>query len=209
MTNKDYTAIKVVVDRSGSMEMIKSDAEGGLKAFIAGQIDVPGKATVSLTQFDTVHDDVYKSVDVRDAPNYVLEPRNGTALNDAIGRSILSFGKELADMAEKNRPANVIFVIITDGFENSSREFSASQVKKMVEHQQEKYGWNFLFLAANQDAVLTGMTYGFGANSSMTFNPNANSVAGTARIMGDYATATRSGLVYQISEDDRDAATQS
>src|SRR5674476_592182 len=129
MTNKDYTAIKVVVDRSGSMFSIKDDAEGALAEFIKGQTALPGRATISISQFDTEYDVVYKSVDVDIAPKYTLSPRGGTALNDAVGRAITEFGQELSDLQERYRPGQVVFVVITDGWENSSMEYSRLDVK--------------------------------------------------------------------------------
>ena len=208
MTNADYTAIKVVMDRSGSMDYIRQDAEGALRSFIKEQVTVPGKATIALAQFDTVYEDVYASVDIKDAPDFKLKPRGGTALNDAIGRSVQEFGSELAAMPEDERPGNVIVVIITDGEENSSHEYSVKAVKALIERQQNEYNWNFIFLAANQDAVLTGSTYGFGINSSVTFNTNPDSLLGVSSVLNAYTTSTRSGIVYEISDDDRDATAQ-
>ena len=208
MTNPDFTAIKVVIDRSGSMAYIRTDAEGALAEFIKEQASVPGKATLALSQFDVVYEDVYASVDIKDAPEYVLKPRGGTALNDAIGKSIYDFGAELEAMPENDRPGNVIVVIITDGEENSSHEYSTQAVKALVETQKDKYNWNFLFLAANQDAVLTGATYGFGLNQSVTFNTNPDSLIGTSTLINSYVTTTRSGLIYQISDEDRAGTAQ-
>jgi len=208
MTNKDYTAIKVVMDRSGSMSFIRDDAEGALEEFIRGQIALPGRATISISQFDTEYDEVYKSVDVDVAPKYTLNPRGGTALNDAMGRAITEFGKELSDLQERYRPGQVIFVVITDGQENSSKEYSNVAVKALVERQQNEYGWTFIFLAANQDAVLTGQTYGFEANSSITFNTNADSLAGVSGLLNTYVGTTRSGGSYTVTEEDRAETTQ-
>ena len=208
MTNPDFTAIKVVVDRSGSMTYICDDAMGALSEFIKEQATVPGAATIALSQFDETYEDVYTSVDIKEAPQYVLRPRGATALNDAIGKSIYDFGIELESMPEHKRPGNVIVVIITDGQENASHEYSTAAVKALVETQKNKYNWNFLFLAANQDAVLTGATYGFGVNQSVTFNTNPDSLIGTSALINSYVTTTRSGLVYQISDEDRAGTAQ-
>lgn len=208
MTDATYTAIQVVIDRSGSMQTIKSDAEGALAAFLKEQTAVPGKATVRLSQFDTEYECIYPSMPVNDVPAYELHPRGGTALNDAIGRAITEFGTELTHMTEDQRPGVVIFVIITDGFENSSREFATSQVKRLVERQQKEWNWRFVFLAANQDAVLTGSTYGIQRGSALTFAASSAGVGATGQALGAYTTATRSGMTYDFSETDRAAATQ-
>jgi hypothetical protein len=202
---QDYTAIKVLVDRSGSMYSIKSDAEGALSAFVKEQALLPGTATLSLSQFDTIYDDVYKSTPLDDVPAYELKPRNGTALNDALGKSIQEFGEELAALSEDERPGTVIFVTITDGFENSSKEFNKAAVKKLVEQQTNEWNWNFVFLAANQDAVLTGADYGFDKGSSLTFNANAQSVSNVSDVLNVYAAATRSGLKRDFTDKERES----
>lgn len=208
MTDSNYTAIQIVMDRSGSMMAIQSDAEGSLRSFIKDQRDEPGKATIRLVQFDDQYDLVYPSTPIQDAPDYILTPRGSTALNDAIGRTINEFGTELAALPEDQRPGTVIFVIITDGMENSSREFSAAQVKTLVDRQRNEWNWKFVFLAANQDAVLTGQQYGFARGQSMTFNPTTDSMRAAGQSLSAYTTSTRSGLAYDFTEDDRKAATQ-
>lgn len=208
MTDSTYTAIQVVIDRSGSMYDIQSDAEGGLRSYIKDQRDEPGKATIRLVQFDDVYDVVYPSTDIQSAPDYTLSPRGSTALNDAIARTIIEFGDELAALPEDQRPGTVIFVIITDGMENSSKEFSTQAVKALVTAQQHQWNWNFVFLAANQDAVLTGSQYGFRKGQSMTFNPTAGSMRAAGQTLSAYTTSTRSGVTYDFTEDDRKAATQ-
>lgn len=148
----DLTDITLVIDRSGSMQAIRSDAEGGVNAFIAEQVQQPGEALLTLVQFDTEYEFVHRGVPVPQVPPYRLEPRGSTALLDAVGRAILDTGSRLAKMPEEDRPSLVIFVIVTDGQENSSTEFSKDKIKEMITHQQDKYSWHFTFLGANQDA---------------------------------------------------------
>src|SRR5208283_1990055 len=148
----DLTDITLVIDRSGSMEEIREDAEGGVNAFIREQAKQPGEALLTLVQFDTEYDFIHKGVPVKQVPAYELVPRGNTALLDAVGRAINETGERLAKMAESDRPGLVIFVITTDGQENSSKEFSKAQIKEMVERQQSQYKWQFTFLGANQDA---------------------------------------------------------
>ncbi len=163
----NLTDITLVVDRSGSMQERKKDAEGGVNAFIETQAKEPGDALLTLVQFDTEYDIVHSGTPIQDVPPYHLVPRGMTALLDAVGRSINETGERLARMDEAARPGLVIFVITTDGLENSSKEFKKDQIKEMIEHQQEKYGWHFTFLGANQDAFAEAGSLGIpGAGSA-------------------------------------------
>ena len=156
----DLTDITMVIDRSGSMQSIQSDAEGGINSFIEQQKQEPGEANVTLVQFDTDYEFVHSGVPIKRVPAFKLVPRGSTALLDAVGRAINETGARLAAMEEAQRPGLVVFVIVTDGEENSSREFTLDQIRKMVEHQQSAYKWQFTFLAANQDAFAAGGSMG-------------------------------------------------
>jgi hypothetical protein len=103
-------------------------------------------------QFDTEYDFVHQGLPIQEVPPFKLSPRGGTALLDAVGRAINETGARLAAMAELDRPKLVVFVIVTDGGENSSNEFTKAKVKEMVTHQTDVYKWHFLYLGANQDA---------------------------------------------------------
>ncbi|NNM05150.1 MAG: VWA domain-containing protein [Gemmatimonadetes bacterium] len=148
----NLTDITLVVDRSGSMQQRRGDAEGGVNAFIQQQAEEPGEAFLTLVQFDTEYEIIHRGVPIDAVPEYRLEPRGMTALLDAVGRAINETGIRLKKMKKADRPGLVIFVITTDGLENSSTEFKRTQIKEMIEHQQTKYGWHFTFLGANQDA---------------------------------------------------------
>jgi hypothetical protein len=148
----DLTDVTLVVDRSGSMEAIREDAEGGVNTFIAEQAKQPGECLISLVQFDTEYEFIHQGVSAGQCPRYKLVPRGSTALLDAVGRAINETGARLAAMPEAERPGLVVFVITTDGEENSSKEFTREQVNKMIAHQQQTYNWQFTFLAANAEA---------------------------------------------------------
>ncbi len=167
----DLTDITLVVDRSGSMQQICEDAEGGVNSFIAQQTNEPGEAVLTLVQFDTEYEFLHNGVPISQVPKYSLVPRGMTALLDAIGRAINETGERLSKMEEQDRPGLVIFVVVTDGLENSSQEFSKSDIKEMIERQQEKYSWHFTFLGANQDAFAEaghmGIQAGGAANYAM------------------------------------------
>lgn len=147
------TEIVFVVDRSGSMESVKADMIGSFAEFVRAQREVPGECKATLVQFDTVFEVVYAGLDLADVPALDLRPRGGTALLDAVGTAIQSTGNRLSRLPEHKRPSKVIVVVITDGYENSSHEFTHARVAEMVKHQQEKYSWDFVFLGAGLDSV--------------------------------------------------------
>lgn len=179
----DLTDVTLVVDRSGSMHSVREDAEGGVNTFIQEQAKQPGEALLSLVQFDTDYEFVHRAVPMRQVPVYRLVPRGMTALLDAVGRAINETGERLAKMAEADRPGLVIFVIVTDGEENSSKEFSKAQIKEMIERQQSQYNWHFTFLGANQDAFTEAG--GLGIDAAGVANYAANKIqaawAGTGK----------------------------
>lgn len=200
MTKQDYTALVFVVDRSGSMASIAKDMEGGISTLLKTQSELPGELTVDYIRFDTEIEHVYKA----EAPENVkvrIDARGGTALNDAIGFTINTVGNRFAGLAEEERPSQVIVAIVTDGYENASREFNRAKVKEMVQHQTDKYDWNFMYLGANQDAVLVADGFGIAKGSALTWNPN-NAFAASAT-MDSYVTSTRSGIAYNFTEADR------
>lgn len=156
----NFTDITVVMDRSGSMASCKDDAEGGLNEFIKQQKEAPDEAVFSLVQFDTEYEFVHRGVPIRQVPHCTLTPRGWTALLDAVGRAIVETGERLQRMAEADRPGLVVFVIITDGQENSSKEYTKRQIKEMIRHQQDVYKWQFTYLGANQNAFVEAQGMG-------------------------------------------------
>jgi hypothetical protein len=158
-----YTHISLVLDRSGSMQTMRDDAIGGFNAFLADQQAFPGEATFTFAQFNDSYELIYPFANLQEVEPLTREtfvPSGTTALLDAIGKCMNETGKHLAAMPESARPEKVIFTILTDGQENSSREFSLGQIKGMITHQQEVYNWVFIFLAANQDAFSSATRLG-------------------------------------------------
>jgi hypothetical protein len=178
---QDLSDITVVLDRSRSMESCKSKAEEGLNAFIGEQKKLSGDAVFSLVQFDTEYEFVHQGIPIKSVPHCKLEPRGSTALNDAVARAIQETGKRLGDMPESDRPGLVILVILTDGEENSSIEFAGTEgrkrIKEMIKHQQEKYGWQFTFLGANQDAFLAADSYGIARAATANYDAEEKTAA--------------------------------
>lgn len=168
--NGNLTDITLVVDRSGSMHSVREDAEGGINAFVEQQAAETGDALLTLLQFDTEYELVHNGVPVSQVPTYQLVPRGGTALLDAVGRGIVETGERLAALPESERPGLVVFVVMTDGHENSSREFTRDRIREMIRHQQEKYAWQFTFLGADQDAFAEGGGLGIKAGGIAGFS---------------------------------------
>jgi hypothetical protein len=206
VTDTDYTAIHLLVDRSGSMASIRSDAEGGIKTFIEDQRNVPGKCTLRLAQFDHEYQLVYGSTPIADVPNPTLHPRGNTALLDAWGRAMTEFGEELDALPEVRRPAHVVFVVVTDGHENASRDWNREKVLQKVTEQTEKYGWQFLYLAAGQDAVAEGAGYGLQASSTLDWAADSQGAAASYSAASASVTRTRGGGSGGFTAAERKAA---
>jgi len=186
MTDKNLTEIVAIIDRSGSMQNLSSDTIGGFNSFIESQKNTEGRALITRVQFDDEYQIDYQGVDVNEAPlldESSYTPRGTTALFDAVGRTVNTIGQRLAATPEHERPGQVIFVIITDGLENASKEFGSradggSKLRDMVNHQIEKYSWQFIYLGGGdlesqkkQGASLgirTSNVYGYSNNSGGT-----------------------------------------
>lgn len=201
--NKDFTALMLIVDSSGSMATIWEQTEKAVNGLLEEQKKFPGKLSIKMIEFN--HDVKSKKlIDSKEFDKWKLSPHGLTALHDAIGIGIDELGQELAGLTEEERPASVIVAIMTDGFENSSKEYTASRVKEMIDHQRKNYNWDFIFLGANQDAISTAQDYGIGHESALTFGANSKGVANTMAATSRYVTGTRSGLVESFSDEDRD-----
>ena len=166
------TEIVFILDRSGSMSGLEKDTIGGFNSTIEKQKQEAGEAYVSTVLFDTEMEVLHDRV-----PLARIEPltdkeyyaRGGTALLDAIGGAIHHIGNVHKYAREEDRPAKTIFVITTDGYENASRKYSSDRVKQMVERQKQKYGWEFIFLGANIDAVETARNFGIDEERAANF----------------------------------------
>ncbi|GAA0928774.1 vWA domain-containing protein [Pseudonocardia zijingensis] len=169
MTRSDLTHIYFLLDRSGSMQSIKSDTEGGFAAFIEEQRRAPGECRVTLARFDHQYDVVYAGVPVAEVPPLDLQPRGRTALLDAMGRLVTDAGAGLAALPEDDRPGTVIVAVMTDGLENASVEWTHAAIKSLVEQQSTQYSWQFLYMGADQDAIEVGTSLGVDARYAVTY----------------------------------------
>ena len=171
--NNNITELVFILDRSGSMSGLESDTVGGFNSMIEKQKKQNDPCYVSTVLFDDVSEVLYDRVklgDVQKMNENQYYVRGCTALMDAIGGAIHHIGNIHKYIRNEDVPAHTMFVIMTDGMENASRRYSSEQVKQMIEHQKEKYGWEFLFIGANIDAVETAARYGIGADRAVNYN---------------------------------------
>lgn len=170
MTRSDLTHLYFLLDRSGSMQSIKADTEGGFAAFVAEQRSAPGECRVTLAQFDDSYEVVYADRTLSEVPTLDLRPRGSTALLDAMGRLVTDAGASLATLEEEERPGTVIVAVMTDGMENASKEWTHPAIKALVEQQSEVYGWQFMYMGADQDAIEVGVSLGVSRDASVTYS---------------------------------------
>lgn len=196
MTNPKRTLIAALLDRTGSMEDIKHDVTGAFDAFIGGQrdADLGDDVYVSLYQFDTIdpREVVYERRPLADVPKLTLEPRAGTPLHDALGATIIRVDEELAALPEDDRPGRVYFVVMTDGEENSSREWTLERVRELVERQTNQWHWEFHFLGVGIDAFRDAASYGVSRLNTNSATRDSASIRQNYGAMGQSIVTSRS-----------------
>ena len=172
MANKDLCEVVFILDRSGSMSGLEADTIGGFNATLEKQKKEPGEVYWSTVLFDDKHEVVHDRVPIKKIEKLTEREyyvRGCTALLDAVGRAIHHIGNIHKYARPEDVPGKTLFVITTDGMENASREYTYAQVKQMIQRQTEKYGWEFLFLGANMDAVSVAGRMGIRPERSATF----------------------------------------
>ncbi len=207
---KNYTHISVILDRTGSMESIRDDTIGGFNTFLKGQKAVTGAATLTLVQFDTqdpyeVIQDFVPLAQVPELRRDTYVPRASTPLLDAMGRGINDLEKRIGLIPASRRPSKVIFVVITDGQENSSREFRKDQITKMIKDRTKKNDWDFVFLSADLAAIHDAMSVGFHPDAVLLFKKDKAGSSSAWDSMSDQICARRAGHTKKVSfgDDDR------
>ena len=159
--------IVCILDSSGSMHSVKQETIDGFNSFLETQKEMKDNATLSLIQFNSIYNVTYKNKSIKKAPllnNLTYTPGSFTALNDAIGRTLVTL------KAESGITDEIIVCILTDGLENFSKEFSRKDVQSLVKECEQEYGWVFIYLGANQDAFAESEKYGMDATNSFTYN---------------------------------------
>lgn len=176
---KGLTELVFILDKSGSMADLKKDTIGGFNSMLAKQRKVEGECFVTTVLFDNYYELLHDRIDIR-AIEPITEKEyyvgGSTALLDAIGKTINKIGKTQLVTKEEYRAEKVLFVIITDGEENSSREFSSSDIKKLITNQKKEYNWEFIFLGANIDTVETAERYGIDRNRAQSYRADSKGV---------------------------------
>ena len=173
---ENLTEMVFILDRSGSMSNLTKDTIGGFNTMIENQKKEDGDAVLTTVLFDDMYELLHDGVniqDVKELTNKEYYARGMTALLDAIGKTINTVGERLSKTKEENRPSKIIFVITTDGQENSSKEFTQKQIKEMIEHQTNTYNWQLMFLGANIDAVSTAQSFGISGQFASNYTANS------------------------------------
>jgi uncharacterized protein YegL len=199
---KDFTSINMVLDRSGSMTKLTAETISGFNKFLAEQKEVGGSASLTLATFASDYTLVYDfcelaSIEELSLANY--KTGGYTSLLDALGKTIDATGAKLAALSEDERPSKVLFVIITDGCENFSKEFTRSQVFDKITHQREKYSWEFCFLGCSQDQVSDAMQLGVSASNSIAYVADGAGVAAAYSSISANTATYRSGTAQQVN----------
>lgn len=202
-----FTRIVVVLDRSGSMGKIKDDTIGGFNQFLEDQKKAPGKAQMTLVLFDHEYNIVFAGEDINNVEKLndkTFVPRGMTALLDALGRTINTTYDQIKSAKKKDRPEQVIFVVVTDGQENNSKEYERDAIFKMITTMKEEEKWQFVFLGANQDAIKEGGLYGFDVGTSISYATTKDGVQSSYNTMSDKISAYRSsGKFANFTDDER------
>ena len=192
---KGLTEMVFILDRSGSMYGLEADTIGGFNSMIEKQKKEPGEAKVTTILFNqvcTVIHDRFALDEISPMDEKIYETGGSTALLDAVGSAIQKEVSVQRHLPEEARAEKVIFVIITDGYENSSVEYSYKDVKKMIEHEQKKYGWEFLFLGANIDAVSEGAKFGIRADRAVRYKSDSAGTQLNYQVVGEALSTMRS-----------------
>lgn len=191
---KGLTEVVFILDRSGSMSGLERDTIGGFNSMIEKQKKEEGEALVSTVLFDNYSEVLHDRVDIAK-----IEPltdrdytvRGCTALLDAIGGAIHHIGNVHKYARNEDVPEHTIFIITTDGMENASHQYSREKIKAMIERQKSKYGWEFLFLGANIDAIETARSYGIDQDRAVEYNCDSVGTGLNFEAMSDAITTMR------------------
>lgn len=193
---KNLTELVFILDRSGSMSGLETDTIGGFNAMIEKQKNAPGEALVSTVLFDHQRIVLHDRSNIQDIKLMTDEDytvRGSTALLDAIGFSIHHIGNVHKYAREEDIPEHTIFVITTDGMENASGHYDSDRVKQMIERQKSKYGWEFLFLGANIDAVETARTFGISEDRAVKYHSDSKGTRLNYQVVGSAIASMRCG----------------
>lgn len=201
---KEKSKLILIVDRSSSMCGIASDMEGAMKEVLDTQKkEYDGEMFVTLIRFDDDYEEVFFDKPLNEVEEIKLEPRGCTALLDAIGRTINKVERTFIETDEKDRPEKILFIIITDGQENASKEFTRADVFKIIETVKRDREWDFTFIGANQDSIREGGNIGIRGDKSLNFVASAAGVRKMSKSVSDYTTSYFRDKKASYSQEDR------
>ena len=210
---KGLTELVFILDRSGSMSGLEADTIGGYNSMLAKQKNEPGAAIITTVLFDDKYELLHDRISLKGiAPITDREyfVRGSTALLDAIGRTISKIGNAQKNTLDEERAEKIMFVITTDGMENASREYGYDKVRRMIERQKERYGWEFIFLGANIDTVETAARFGINADRAVNYNADSEGTHLNFEVISETVSCMRtsqsvpSNWKQRIDEDYRD-----
>ena len=199
---KNLTEVVFILDRSGSMSGLEEDTIGGFNSMLRQQKQARGEALISTVLFSSASQVIHDRVPVdrvRPMTGRDYVPQGCTALLDAIGDAIHHIGNVHKYARSEDVPEHTIFVITTDGMENASRRYSSDEVKGMIQRQKNRYGWEFLFLGANIDAVETAGRFGIDPDRAVTHLPDAQATRLNYDVVGRTISAFRDGAPLEAS----------
>ena len=189
------TEIVFILDRSGSMSGLEKDTIGGVNSMLEKQRKEPGDAVVSTVLFDNENEVIHDRVDIADVPDLTDREyfvRGCTALLDAVGGAIHHIGNIHKYARKEDVPEKTLFIITTDGMENSSHHYTYDKVRRMIERQKERYGWEFIFLGANIDAAAEAGKFGIDASMSANYHNDAVGTALNYAVISEAISTVRS-----------------
>lgn len=192
---KNLTELVYILDRSGSMGGLESDTIGGYNSTLKKQKEADGEAVITTVLFDDQYELLHDRINIKGVMPITEKEyfvRGTTALLDAIGKTISKIGNVQKNTADEERAEKVLFVITTDGFENASKEYTYSRIKTMIERQKNKYGWEFIFLGANIDAVAEAEKFGIDSSRAAQFHNDKEGIELNYAVMSEAICEFRS-----------------
>jgi len=206
MSKKNLTEIAIVMDESGSMQSTALDAIGGFNSFIDAQKKIEGEANVTLVLFDNKYEVVYNGIPIEkitELTSDVYSPGGGTALIDAIGKTVDSVSDRIGAMDEEEKPDKIIVIVITDGEENSSRIYKGADVSKKIKEHQEREGWEIIFIGASADVLDQAEDLGIRSDRMMGYVADGAGTRGVYMGMSEAVSSYRATGSLSMPEESK------